>query len=220
MLFVSFELTITTMINFRFKKIDFDVICKEEKGGALVTVLRDKFPTPHNFYLVKGKLYMLSKGKWVMLDSGAIATSKRSTDPYDISVEALIKGMMKVPIGMSAIQLDSMEQLLIEAVVYDVITQRKIEWLKTADTYYLGNAKMVAVTGISKIEYTLPATDVRKNLQVMELPPVPITQPKTGPPVTPKLVISPTRSPSVMIQTTTVQKKKPKLYQLPINFRL
>lgn len=203
-------------MNFRFKKIEFTVDFKEEKGGALVTLSRDKNPLAHRFYSAKGRLYMLSKGKWVTLDSVAIATSKRSTDAYDICAEALLTGMMKLPIGVSAVHFDQQERRVIETVVYDMTAYNKVTWLSSDHMYYMGNGKMVAVTGSSVVEYSLPEPhlDIRKNLFTI---PQPLSDhPQTPKPATPRLVISPSptnsQAPSptrVLVQTNVVQKRSP-----------
>lgn len=195
---------------YQFKKNDFLVLCQQQQGGALVTVSRDGHIGQNLCFatVAPGNLYMLSNNKWTLIDVKGVVGAKRKYGDYmERASAALSVAITRLPIGNTYLKLELGEFQLIETVVYDLSTRRRISWLPPAAIYYLGNSKMVTVIAQKATqEFSMPATeeelkgwDPRTGLKpIVPTPVVPIVPPprQTPQPPTPRLVISPAVTPT------------------------
>ena len=183
-----------------FKKDQFTLAIQPKSTGVILSV--GNKDGQNDFGLVHpGNNYLLLDGKWELLDSRQISgMSRYYVNHIDLAANALSKAISRVPIKSNLMRLEPKEQLLVEAVIYDMSQQIPLDWLVQADYYDLKKDELVAVSGLNSQPYKL--TDNPRVLsRVLDLNKSLIIQPIGSPPVLPsaKKIDSPSKNFAEMV---------------------
>lgn len=194
---------------YRFKKNDFFVTYQEKKRGVAVKVARENCPN-QSFYLgmiTPGNLYMLTGSEWKLIDiSGMMHFQRNFQDHIEKASEALSIAITRIPIAERYLKLCYAEFKILEAISYDIVVKRSVNWLETANLYHFDEHKMIIMKSTMISVFPIPQTreqltgwNPRTDLfpKVTSTPsPGPVNMTRQHKPETPRIVISPAITPA------------------------